>query len=173
MKASGLSDFEYFLMKNTTGRFERGPDNTLNGPFEKVAVLPMEASLGITPKFSPYLKDSRVCGTCHTINLPNVDAKHREFAYLDQAETIPEFKPFPHSLEQATFVEWQNSVFANEGNAGQYKSCQDCHMPGGFVSKEKMVDQIATQIATIQDSTYPMADHSAGRSSAHPGPRRL
>ena len=163
VKASHLSDFEYFLMRNTTGRYERGPDNALGGPFEKVAVLPMEASLGITPKFSPYLKDSRVCGTCHTINLPNVDADHSKFKYLDEAETIPEFKPFPHSLEQATFVEWQNSVFANKANAQEYKSCQDCHMPGGFFPKEKQfeVAQLVTQIATIQDTTYPMAEHCA------------
>jgi cytochrome c553 len=167
VKASKLSDLGYFLMNNTTGRFERGPDKTLNGPFEKVAVLPMEASLGITPKFSPYVKDSRLCGTCHTINLPNVDAKHREFEYLDEAETIPEFKPFPHSLEQATFVEWQNSVFADKANAKEFKSCQDCHMPGGFASKDKKFSQLVTQIATIQDTTVPMAEHGAPAEAVH------
>jgi hypothetical protein len=163
VKASGRSDLEYFLMKNTTGRFNQGPDNILNGPFENVAVLPMEASLGITPKFSPYLKDARVCGTCHTINLPNVDAAHSEFPYLDEAETIPEFKPFPHTLEQATFVEWQNSVFANEANSQEFKSCQNCHMPGGFVSNDKQINvlQLITQSATIQDTNYPMAEHGA------------
>jgi mono/diheme cytochrome c family protein len=149
VKASGLSDLAYFLMNETTGRFERGPDKTLNGPFEKVAVLPMEASLGITPKFNSYIKDSRVCGTCHTINLPNVDAKHSEFDYLDKAETIPEFKLFPHSLEQATFVEWQNSVFANKANANEFKSCQDCHMPGGFASKEKRFSMLGADAKLV------------------------
>ena len=167
VQSSGLSDLEYFLIKNTTGRFERGPNNTLNGPFQKVAVLPMEASLGITPKFSPYLKNSRVCGSCHTINLPNVDGKQREFQYLDEAETITEFKPFPHSLEQATFVEWQNSVFANERYPQEFKSCQDCHMPGGFASKETSVSQIVTQIATIQDTTDSMADRAMPAEAIH------
>ena len=31
VKASGLTDLEYFLMKNTTGRYDKGPDDTLHG----------------------------------------------------------------------------------------------------------------------------------------------
>ncbi len=170
LKASGFTDIEYFLMKNTTGRYERGPDNVLNGPFDKVAVLPMQASLGITPRFNPYLKDSRVCGTCHAINLPNVDAPFPgAFPYLNEAETIPEFKPFPHSIEQATFLEWQNSVFANPADAKEFKSCQDCPMPGGFVSADKRINlpQLVTQIATIEDTNYPKVDHGAAADAIH------
>ncbi len=170
VKASGFTDIEYFLMKNTTGRYERGPDNILNGPFDKVAVLPMQASLGITPKFNPYLKDSRVCGTCHAINLPNVDAPFPgKFPYLNEAETIPEFQKFPHSIEQATFLEWQNSVFANQADAKEFKSCQDCHMPGSFVSADKRINlpQLVTQIATIEDTNYPMVDHGAPADAIH------
>jgi NAD(P)H-hydrate epimerase len=35
----------------------------------------MEHSLEITPKENPYIRDSKMCGTCHTINLPNVGWK--------------------------------------------------------------------------------------------------
>jgi hypothetical protein len=170
VKASGFTDIEYFLMRNTTGRYERGPDNALNGPFEKVAVVPMQASLGVTPKYSPYLKDSQVCGTCHAINLPNVDAPFPgEFPYLNEAEVVPEFEVFPHSIEQATFLEWQNSVFAIKADAEEFKSCQDCHMPGGFVSPDKAINlpQVVTQIATIEDTNYPMVDHGAAAESLH------
>ena len=151
-------------MRNTTGRYERGPDNVLNGPFDKVAVVPMQASLGVTPKFNPYIKDSQVCGTCHSINLPNVDAPlPGPFPYLNEAEAIPEFKQFPHSIEQATFLEWQNSVFADKSDTKAFKSCQDCHMPGGFVSPDEKIDldQVVTQVATIEDTNYPMVDHGA------------
>jgi cytochrome c553 len=184
VKAMGYdSELDYFLMRNTTGRFERVKENTLYGPFDKVAVVPMEASLGITPKYSAYFKDSRLCGSCHAINLPNVDAvrlnsKYRDFpefpTKLDEAGPSPDFKGYPHSLEQATFVEWQNSVFANTKNPKEYKSCQDCHMPGGFVSQkngisreEERVSQIVTQIATIQDTTYPMAEHTVAPEAIH------
>ena len=168
--ASGLSDIEYFLMKNTTGRYERGPDDVLNGPFEKVAVFPMKASLGITPKHSAYIKDSQLCGTCHAINLPNIDATYPgKNNYLNEAETIPEFKNFPHSLEQATFLEWQNSVFAKQDDAANFKSCQDCHMPGGFVSAEKGINlpQLVTQVATIEDTNNPMVDNGARADDIH------
>ena len=40
-------------------------------------------------------------------------------------------------------------------------------MPGGFVSKETKIDQLATQIATIQDTTFPMADHTAPPEALH------
>ena len=40
-------------------------------------------------------------------------------------------------------------------------------MPGGFVSKETKIDQLATQIATIQDTTFPMADHRAPPDALH------
>ncbi len=164
VKGSGFTDIEYFLMRLTTGRYQQGPQNVLNGPFDKVAVVPMQASLDVTPKLNAYVKDSQVCGTCHAINLPNVEAPFPgEFKYLNQAETIPEFKGFSHTIEQATFLEWQNSVFADKANTREFKSCQDCHMPGSFVSADKKtvnLPQLITQIATIDDTTYPMVDNS-------------
>ena len=130
----------------------------------------MKESLGITPKHSAYIKDSQLCGTCHAINLPNIDATYPgKNHFLNEAETIPEFKNFPHSLEQATFLEWQNSVFAKQDDAANFKSCQDCHMPGGFVSAEKGIDlpQLVTQVATIEDTNNPMVDNGARADDIH------
>ena len=171
------SDLENFLMNSTTGVFPYSPADELNGPFDDVKQRPMENALGITPVHNSYIKDSRVCGTCHTINLPNVDAptdkpleglSESDQEILNQAArngaaflaeeygvTWPEpLTKFQHSIEQATFLEWQNSDFLHQ-------SCQDCHMPGGFRSLDGAVavDQVVTQIASIQDSTYAEAEH--------------
>ena len=61
---------------------------------------------------------------------------------------------FQHSVEQATYLEWQNSAFSE---AETLRSCQSCHMYTGFETPDRSVriDQITTQIASIQDSTYP------------------
>lgn len=169
--------FETFLMTSTTGQFPTSPPDELNGPFDDVKVLPMENALGITPEVNPYIQDSQMCGACHTINLPNVDATEFEFPKLDESAKLQaarlrerfgvdyaEFLArFPHSIEQATFLEWQNSVFAAPGP--DFRSCQDCHMPRDFHSLdgEVAIDRLTSRIAAIQDSTYPLADHSLPR----------
>ena len=65
---------EKFLLYSTTGVFPYSPRDELNGPFDDVKTKPMENVLGIEPKENPYIQDSKMCGTCHAINLPNVDA---------------------------------------------------------------------------------------------------
>lgn len=176
-----------FLEYSTTGVFPYSPRDELNGPFADVRVKPMEHSLEITPKENPYIRDSKMCGTCHTINLPNVGWKPgqplpglsaEEQAVFNTAarngtegpNAVPLSKLFdglPHSVEQATYLEWENSAFAWEPNS--FKSCQDCHMPGGFRSPDGSIDipQLTTQIATIQDSTYPEADHDLPDAEIH------
>ena len=72
----------------------------------------MKTALGVEPKHNAYIKDSRMCGSCHTINLPVMDQK-----------------PFGHSLEQVTYLEWLNSQFQTDFNPGpNAQSCQACHM---------------------------------------------
>jgi mono/diheme cytochrome c family protein len=142
---------EYFLEHSITGLFQTGPAEELYGPFKdnEITTVPMDHSLGIKPKFNDYIKSSRMCGHCHTINLPVVDSP----------------KPGTHSIEQATYLEWLNSAYQNEfGKPGpNAKTCQDCHMPGHFESAtEKIkVDPIQTRIAIVQDDTYPAAEHRA------------
>ena len=174
-----------FLLHSTTGVFPYSPPNTLNGPFADVKTKPMENALGLTPQHHAYMQDSKLCGTCHTINLPNVDVEvppDQPWDHLTPEDrkvlqdaaahgakapnAVPlaeKLTPFAHSIEQATYLEWENSAFAWDPNSR--RSCQNCHMPGGLHTLDGQVniDQLTTQIATIQDATYPEADHALAR----------
>ena len=163
-----------FLLHSTTGIFPYSPRDELNGPFADVKTRPMENALDITPKDNPYMEDAKLCGTCHVINLPNVDAPTTEplpgLSPTDQrvlneaaanatrvTNRVPlsdRFTGFQHSIEQATYLEWENSSFAYDPVTG--RTCQECHMPGGLHTLDGAVsiDQLSTQIATIQDSSY-------------------
>ena len=145
----GQNRLKHFLEHSITGQFTIGKRGEMFGPFEDDAISPhpMKESLGIDPKYSAYIKDSRVCGNCHTINLPVMDKK-----------------PFGHSLEQVTYLEWLNSEFQTDFKPGpNAKSCQDCHMAKGYANAANKVnvEQIQTAFADVQDDTYPAADHLA------------
>ncbi len=67
-------------------------------------------------------------------------------------------KPFGHSLEQVTYLEWLNSDFQTEFKPGpNAQSCQDCHMSSGYANARNKVNipQIQTAFADVQDDTYP------------------
>ena len=191
---SELEKEELFLVHSTTGQFPYSPPDELNGPFEDVLELPMMQALRIRPEHNAYIQDSRMCGTCHTINLPNVDCgwqsvtdsakscdgddcakRCQPMPVLDesarlQARAIKEqygvdyaellANNFPHSIEQATYLEWKNSSFADPQSA-DFQSCQDCHMPRAFKSLDGSIDiePLHSQIATIQDSNYPEVEN--------------
>src|SRR5204863_9090531 len=132
---------------STTGQFQMSKPDELLGPFEDktISTLPMENSMGIKPKHSDYIKSSRLCGSCHSINLPNVDDPLKpgeKPTVLDTSEKNPIFKPFKHSIEQATYLEWLNSEFQTEfqPNKATAQSCQDCHMPGGYQNNAKNIN---------------------------------
>lgn len=164
------NNLKYFLENSITGLFQTGPRSSLIGPFKDVMTLPMKNALGITPRQNDYIKDSRVCGTCHSIYLP----------VIDTPPVQPVGPKTPYSMEQATYLEWLNSKFQTElppvaacslvppGNGAPppqvcAQSCQDCHMPGGYHNKELKLDvpQVQTQIAVIEDQTFPAADARA------------
>jgi cytochrome c553 len=151
---AGIPPLTYFLEHSITGLFETGKHDELAGPFKdnEIAVLPMKNSLGITPKNDEYIKSSRMCGSCHTINLPIMDGSG-------------------HSIEQATYIEWLNSVYQNEFGKPDAKaqSCQQCHMPGKYVNPQAKikVDPIKTRIAIVEDDSYPAADHRAPTPDIH------
>jgi hypothetical protein len=145
----GQNPLQYFLEHSITGRFPIGPAGVIGGPFEDqtISTHPMKTSLGLEPRFNAYIKDSRMCGSCHTINLPVMDEK-----------------PFGHSLEQVTYLEWLNSEFQTDFSPGpNAKSCQACHMPGGYANHSRGINiaQIQTTFADVQDDTYPAAEHLA------------
>lgn len=160
-----VKELAYLLAHNTTGRFYSTKPDEVNGPLDDVYTYPMENGLGIKPNYNEFISDSKMCGTCHTINLPNIGVKAGsdldKHPILTKVEPEPALKPYGHSIEQATFLEWQNSIFGREGK--EFQSCQDCHMPGGFQTLDGSIDidQIVTKIATIQDMTYPQTANMA------------
>lgn len=164
------SYLEHFLNTSITGNFYLGKPGEIYGPFkdDQLAPYPMEHSIGFKPKHSEFIKQSQMCGTCHTVNLPVVDwPMHADEEHNDlmQAETNPAFKDFHHHVEQATYLEWLNSEFENEFNPDNLKakSCQDCHMSRGIRDEAAGIDiaQIQTRIAAIQDESYPDAENLA------------
>jgi hypothetical protein len=155
------SPLDQFLQTTISGQFKLTPAEQLGGPFEKPVEIPMKNGLGITPVHDTYVKDSRICGTCHAINLPVLDAKSDESVDERSGKGPDPYDNCPlgngHcSFEQATYLEWLNSTFQNElGKPGpQAQTCQDCHMRGTFKGKV-----VQTQIAAVEDIHYPAADH--------------
>jgi len=148
---------EAFLKKNITGQFSTGKPEEIFGPFkdDEISTLPMDNATGAKPKHNEYMKSARLCGSCHTIDLPVVDS--------------PPVRPVgpttPHSIEQATYLEWLNSAYQNEfGKPGpNAQTCQDCHMPRSQKNERLKinVDPVKTRIAIIEDETYPAAEHRA------------
>ncbi|WP_038013626.1 hypothetical protein [Thalassobaculum salexigens] len=168
--------FLYFTANNNTGLYERSEADELLGPLADVVPKPMLHAMGITPKVAPpmtegkppFTKDSAMCGTCHTINLPNIGATVDEYPILTALEPNKHFQGIPHSIEQATYLEWVNSKFGPgkfNKQGPDFASCQDCHMPNRFVTVDAddkltdAIDPLVSQIATIQDSDYAAADH--------------
>jgi len=138
--------FSEFLKTRITGNFTTGDPAELFGPFEDKEIVtdPMNNSLGIKPKHSPYIKSSRVCGNCHTINLPLMDN--------------PGADPNKPHLEQVTYLEWLNSGYQNEvGTNSRAQTCQDCHMPTKYSNSKGTlnVPLIQQPIAFIEDTQYP------------------
>jgi hypothetical protein len=145
----GKDALQHFLENSTTGRFQTGEADEIYGPFKdkEITPYPMKESLGVDPKHDEYVKNSRLCGSCHVIDLPVMDGKDNEF-----------------HIEQATYLEWLNSQYQTEFSPGpNAKSCQDCHMAAGYANRKKNVNipQINSVIADIQDESFPMSENRA------------
>ena len=138
--------FSEFLKTRITGNFTTGDPAELFGPFEDAQIVtdPMNNAMGIKPKHSPYIKSSRMCGNCHTINLPLMDN--------------PAADPNKPHLEQVTYLEWLNSGYQNEvGTNSRAQTCQDCHMPTKYSNSKGTLNipVIQQPIAFIEDTQYP------------------
>jgi hypothetical protein len=143
----GVPPLKYFLEHSITGLFEVGKADEMLGPFEDKLIVtdPMNNAVGVKPKHDAYVQSARMCGSCHTINLPVVDQK-----------------PMGHNLEQLTYLEWLNSSFQNEfGRNPKAQTCQDCHMRTSYqnAAGTLAVAKIQQPMATVQDDQYPAVEH--------------
>lgn len=95
------------------------PDRLIYGPFPSPFTTQMRNNLGFTPVEGAHTTRSGLCGTCHTLETP----------YVDATGTV--VGTFP---EQMTYKEWEHSLFNSTAPEG--RECQECHMPaanGGVV----------------------------------------
>jgi nitrate/TMAO reductase-like tetraheme cytochrome c subunit len=140
-----ISDKDLGKPSTYTGQFNTTDPKTIIGPFADPQVLPMNHSLNMQPMHVEYVKESKLCGSCHTIELPVLNAKGV------QVRT---------DFEQTTYFEWQNSVFQNEQQpvSKEAQTCQDCHTPSTFKLKEFHSQNLQYRIANIEDNTYPYVD---------------
>lgn len=83
------------------------------GPYTTPFAAPMNSFVGFNPVFSEHINSSGICASCHTLFTESVD--------LEGELTGETF------AEQATYHEWINSDFDDEGSTP--RSCQSCHMP--------------------------------------------
>src|ERR1044072_1345083 len=135
-----------FLKSNITRNFSVGGLDQIFGPFtdQEIVTDPMNNSLGIKPKHDPYIRKSRMCGNCHTINLPLMDN--------------PSLNPGQPHLEQLTYLEWLNSGYQNEiGHNPRAQTCQDCDRATKYANSKGTlsVPLIQQPIAFIEDDQYP------------------
>jgi hypothetical protein len=105
---SGASYSGNFIIGNETGSARK-----IYGPYTQVATRPMTEQVDFTPAYGAHVRDSALCGTCHTLV---TEAIH---PVTHQATGIK----FP---EQMPYKEWLASSYNNSTNP---KSCQSCHMP--------------------------------------------
>lgn len=145
--AKGETDkLSSFLNNNITGNFTVGNPGEILGPFtdKEIVTDPMNNVLAITPKHDAYIKNARMCGNCHTINLPLLDNPTRN--------------PNEPHLEQLTYLEWLNSGYQNEvGNSPRARTCQGCHMETKYANAKGTlnVPLIQQPMAIIEDDQYP------------------
>ncbi len=145
--AEGLGTKETY-----TGNFKLSPPEHIDGPFKDPLKLPMKNALGMKPQYGEQITDSGLCGSCHTIILPVFRANGEPVL----AKNGIDQKTF---IEQATFFEWQNSKFADNGATPE--SCQQCHMPNTFLHDGVLSQPLAYKIANIEDNTFPPVDFRA------------
>lgn len=92
-----------------TGGFKINTENEIYGPHAKPFPMPMMHHTENFPKEGKHILDAALCGTCHTVITPTLNAA---------GETVGSF------VEQAPFLEWEASDFAKSGI-----TCQRCHVP--------------------------------------------
>lgn len=80
------------------------------GTFTEPWASPMISQSGFAPVFGAHMTESELCAGCHSLFVETVD--------FEGNYTGVTF------FEQATYHEWLNSVYPDEGT-----ECQTCHMP--------------------------------------------
>ena len=97
-----------------SGKYEIDGSKTIYGPYDGLFPNPMIMNTGYTPTYSPHVKSSKLCATCHNLKTP----------YVDESGTVLSTTPESEFPEQMPYTEWEHSSYASTNP----KSCQQCHM---------------------------------------------
>ncbi len=119
IRADGLGLAASFSGQYRIDTTTEPPLRVIYGQYPNPFPNQMQNNLGFTPVQGAHVSSSALCGTCHNLRTPYVDA-----AGQIRGE-------FP---EQMIYSEWEHSAFNSTGPAA--RSCQQCHMPsatGGVV----------------------------------------
>lgn len=98
-----------------SGGFTIGNRRLIFGPHENPATAPMRNHVNYTPTYGPHVLQSNLCATCHNLATTPLDGDGNEVADVS-------------FQEQATYWEWKNSEYNDEGGAESGRTCQSCHM---------------------------------------------
>lgn len=116
-----LGTLKSFSGHFTIDKYDKPEERPSYGPFKDVNVEVMVNAVQYTPVYGAHMETSNVCGTCHNLLTPYVDAKGNVLSKEDNE--------FP---EQMALTEWRLGSFSTEGAArpgATPKTCQECHMP--------------------------------------------
>ena len=113
IQPDGLGTEETFTARFSVSAETPADGRAVFGPFEpdEGGVGIMHSATGFRPMLGEHVTSSGLCASCHTVI----------------THAVRSDGPGPAFPEQAPFLEWQASVYA-EG-AEREHSCQDCHMP--------------------------------------------
>ncbi|MFO0552748.1 MAG: hypothetical protein U0271_30430 [Polyangiaceae bacterium] len=120
IRDANLGDVESF-----GGGFDVGFDRLLFGPHMSPNTQPMQFFIEFTPTYATHIGKSELCATCHTVITPVVGA-NGELLGGD-------------FLEQASYLEWQNSSNPDEGT-----ECASCHLPATAADGSAIVSPLTT-----------------------------
>lgn len=149
-----------------TGKFNVGKADEIFGPYQDVATVPMENSLGLTPRKTRenQIAKSALCGSCHTVILP-VLKPGQPYSPGDNVFTNQRQET---EHEQNTYLEWRNSKYQDERppiNREAAQSCQQCHMPGMY--PQKTGEKLQFKVASIEDETFAAVEFRAKDEDIH------
>ena len=113
IQPDGLGSEETFTARFDVSAETPPEGRPVFGPFEPdpTAVGIMHSATGFLPSLGEHVTSSGLCASCHTVI----------------THPVRPDGPGPAFPEQAPYLEWQASIYA-EG-AEREHSCQDCHMP--------------------------------------------
>ena len=113
IQPDGLGSEESFTARFDVSAETPPEGRPVFGPFEPDAggVGIMHSATGFRPTLGEHVTSSGLCASCHTVI----------------THAVGDGGPGPAFPEQAPYLEWQASIYA-EGAELEH-SCQDCHMP--------------------------------------------